>query len=193
MSIAEPDIDYRIAARIRALRTEKGLTLERVALWAGVSRAMLSRIERGESSPTAQLLNKLRRSRHHDLPAVRGNRGPRQPPPAARTSRPWSDPATRYLRRHVAPGHRFAGRYRRAGVPARRQHRLRHAAPPRRGYASMLGAGRHAGPGTRRGRRSGSNRRLSSDALRPADPLPQSDGPPGPLRCHHQPGEGARP
>ena len=50
MSAPEPDIDRRIAARIRSLRAEKGLTLDGLALRAGVSRAMLSRIERGEST-----------------------------------------------------------------------------------------------------------------------------------------------
>ena len=53
------DIDQRIGARIRELRGQKGLTLESLAERADVSRAMLSRIERGESSPTAQLMNKV--------------------------------------------------------------------------------------------------------------------------------------
>src|SRR3978361_2300709 len=52
-------IDSRIGARIRALRAGKDLTLEALAQKADVSRAMLSRIERGESSPTAHLLNKV--------------------------------------------------------------------------------------------------------------------------------------
>ena len=59
MSIAEADIDVRIAARIRELRAERGLTLDGLAEAADVSRAMLSRIERGESSPTAHLLGKI--------------------------------------------------------------------------------------------------------------------------------------
>src|SRR5919106_4682132 len=53
------DIDQRIGTRIRELRSEKGLTLDGLAGRADVSRAMLSRIERGESSPTAQLMNKI--------------------------------------------------------------------------------------------------------------------------------------
>jgi transcriptional regulator with XRE-family HTH domain len=41
------DIDQRIGTRIRELRSDKGLTLDALAERADVSRAMLSRIERG--------------------------------------------------------------------------------------------------------------------------------------------------
>ena len=56
MSMVETGIDGRIGDRIRALRAERSLTLDGLARLADVSRAMLSRVERGESSPTAQLL-----------------------------------------------------------------------------------------------------------------------------------------
>ena len=59
MRLTDTDIDVRIGARIRALRAKRNLTLDGLACRADVSRAMLSRIERGESSPTAQLLNKV--------------------------------------------------------------------------------------------------------------------------------------
>ncbi|MGH7044210.1 MAG: helix-turn-helix domain-containing protein [Acetobacteraceae bacterium] len=55
----EADIDNRIGARVRAFRAERSLTLDGLAHQANVSRAMLSRVERGESSPTAQLLGKI--------------------------------------------------------------------------------------------------------------------------------------
>lgn len=44
-------IDDRLGARIRAFRVDRSMTLEDLAQAAEVSRAMLSRIERGESSP----------------------------------------------------------------------------------------------------------------------------------------------
>ena len=59
MRATATDIDQRIGNRIRELRGAKGLTLDALAERADVSRAMLSRIERGESSPTAQLMNKV--------------------------------------------------------------------------------------------------------------------------------------
>jgi len=42
----------RLAERVKALRRETGLTLEALAARAGVSRAMLSKVERGEKNPT---------------------------------------------------------------------------------------------------------------------------------------------
>ena len=55
-----PDtIDTELGARIKALRGQMRLTIDQLAAASGVSRAMISRIERGESSATAQLLNRL--------------------------------------------------------------------------------------------------------------------------------------
>ena len=48
-----------IGARVRNLRTRHRYSLERLANLAGVSRAMLSQIENGQSVPTIVLLNKV--------------------------------------------------------------------------------------------------------------------------------------
>src|SRR5262245_61428281 len=53
------DINSRIAARVKALRTELGMTLDALAAKCDVSRSMLSLVERGESSPTAVVLEKI--------------------------------------------------------------------------------------------------------------------------------------
>jgi transcriptional regulator with XRE-family HTH domain len=45
--------------RLRAQRRARGWPIERLAVASGVSRAMISKIERGESSPTAVVLGKL--------------------------------------------------------------------------------------------------------------------------------------
>ena len=45
--------------RLRAERHARGWPIERLASASGVSRAMISKIERGESSPTAVVLGKL--------------------------------------------------------------------------------------------------------------------------------------
>jgi len=45
-----------IAAQLKQLRSEKGLSLDKVSLVTGVSKAMLGQIERQESSPTIATL-----------------------------------------------------------------------------------------------------------------------------------------
>jgi len=55
----EDELEAAIGARIRKLRLEKGLTLDDLATSSGVSRAMISRIERAEASPTASLLARV--------------------------------------------------------------------------------------------------------------------------------------
>ena len=107
MGIAQPvaeDIDLRLGAQIRDLRGERGLTLEGLAEAAGVSRAMLSRIERGESSPTAQLLNKVCDGLGITLSALFAEPAPVASPLSRYREQPtWRDPATHYLRRSVSP------------------------------------------------------------------------------------------
>lgn len=55
MSESESITD-RLAERLRAARKAKGLSLDAVAGISGVSRSMVSQIERGESSPTVATL-----------------------------------------------------------------------------------------------------------------------------------------
>lgn len=59
MEITEPDLDERVAVRLKALRSERGWTLEDLAQRSGVSRATLSRLENAEVSATAVILGKL--------------------------------------------------------------------------------------------------------------------------------------
>lgn len=98
------DIDQRIGTRIRELRSQRGLTLDSLAGRADVSRAMLSRIERGESSPTAQLMNKVCSGLGITLSTLFAETAITESPLARREAQPtWRDPATRYLRREVSP------------------------------------------------------------------------------------------
>ena len=53
------DINQLIARRVRELRAERDLSLAELAERSGVSRSNISLIERGESSPTATVLDKL--------------------------------------------------------------------------------------------------------------------------------------
>ncbi len=51
-----PDIHGRLAASLKSARKSKGLSLDAVAKLSGVSRSMVSQIERAESSPTVATL-----------------------------------------------------------------------------------------------------------------------------------------
>ena len=49
----------RVGERVKDLRRERGLTLDALAGRAGVSRAMISKLERGEKNPTLVVAAKL--------------------------------------------------------------------------------------------------------------------------------------
>jgi len=53
---ARSDIHDRLATSLRAARKARGLSLDAAAKLSGVSRSMVSQIERGESSPTVATL-----------------------------------------------------------------------------------------------------------------------------------------
>lgn len=57
----------RLPARLRAARQRQGLSLDAVAKLSGVSRSMVSQIERGESSPTVATLWNLTRALQVDF------------------------------------------------------------------------------------------------------------------------------
>jgi transcriptional regulator with XRE-family HTH domain len=106
------DLNQRIADRVRELRAARGLSLDALAGKSGVSRSMISLIERGESSPTAVVLEKLAAAlgvmlaSWFDAPATDARTAP--VPVARREDQPqWRDPASGYVRRNVSP----------AGVP----------------------------------------------------------------------------
>ncbi|WP_206692449.1 helix-turn-helix domain-containing protein [Azospirillum sp. INR13] len=50
MENATTDIDRRLAVRLRALRADRGLTLDGLAERSGVSRSMISLVERGRAA-----------------------------------------------------------------------------------------------------------------------------------------------
>lgn len=96
--------DKSVAERVRTLRIAHGLTLDELATRSGVSRAMISRIERAEASPTAALLARLCEALELTLSAFFAD-DERPPSPLIRRSeqRLWRDPSTGYLRRSVSP------------------------------------------------------------------------------------------
>ena len=53
------ELNEIIAENLKRLRTERGLSLGRLAELSGVSKVMLSQVEKGESSPTINTLWKI--------------------------------------------------------------------------------------------------------------------------------------
>src|SRR2546429_355499 len=106
---ATVDINTRIAHEVRDLRAERDLSLDALAARCGVSRSMISLIERGESSPTAAVLDRL--AAGFGVPLATLFDGPTKaimPKPLSRRDEQpvWRDPASRYVRRNVSPpGH----------------------------------------------------------------------------------------
>lgn len=99
------DINTRIARRVRDLRQQHGFTLDALAERSGVSRSMISLVERGESSPTAAVLDKLAAGLGVTL-ATLFDEAPQAAasPLARRAEQPtWKDPASGYVRRNVSP------------------------------------------------------------------------------------------
>ncbi len=96
--------DATIGERVRHLRRARGLTLDALAAMSGVSRAMISRIERGQASPTAALLGRLCAAFGITLAGFFAIGGAHASPLLRRAEQPvWTDPATGYVRRNVAP------------------------------------------------------------------------------------------
>lgn len=100
-----PDIHQRLAARLRGLRAERGLTLDGLAERAGVSRSMISLVERGESSPTAAVLDRLSAGLGVTLASLFADEARADASPVARRAdQPaWRDPETGYVRRNLSP------------------------------------------------------------------------------------------
>jgi transcriptional regulator with XRE-family HTH domain len=98
-------IHVRLAARLRRLRAERGLTLEGLAERAGVSRSMISLVERGESSPTAAVLDRLAAGLGVTLASMFADEARAEASPLARrVDQPsWRDPETGYVRRNLSP------------------------------------------------------------------------------------------
>ncbi len=96
-------IDSFTAERVKALRQATGLTLDMLAERSGVSRAMISRIERGETSPTAALLARLAAALGHSLSSFFAAGEAAEPFWPRKRQHVWIDPQTGYLRRAVSP------------------------------------------------------------------------------------------
>src|SRR3977135_2851142 len=102
MATIMDDLSDRIARRLRLERDSRGWSLADLAERSGVSKAMISKIERAEVSPTAVVLVRLAGAFDLTLPGLmlraegHGERLTR-----ASAQPVWRDPETGYLRQQV--------------------------------------------------------------------------------------------
>jgi transcriptional regulator with XRE-family HTH domain len=100
-------VNHRIAERVRELRAARAMSLDALAARSGVSRSMISLIERGESSPTAVVLEKLAAGLSVPLASLFDEPATAEQAPSRVARRAdqaqWQDPASGYRRRNVSP------------------------------------------------------------------------------------------
>jgi transcriptional regulator with XRE-family HTH domain len=102
MSTLLDDITLKIAARIRGERMARRWSLDDLSDRSQVSKAMISKIERAEASPTAALLGRLSGAYGITLSALLAeDEAAKRGPLRAETQAIWRDPATGYMRRQV--------------------------------------------------------------------------------------------
>ncbi|WP_372422686.1 helix-turn-helix domain-containing protein [Salinarimonas chemoclinalis] len=102
------EIAATLPDRIRAARRARNMTLEALAEASGVSRAALSKIERGEASPTAALLARIAAGLGTSVASLFSDGGENGEAGGAPLSRAgdqpaWTDPQSGYVRRNVSP------------------------------------------------------------------------------------------
>jgi transcriptional regulator with XRE-family HTH domain len=104
MSTIVNDPTASLAARISIERQARDWSLADLAARSGVSKAMISKIERGEASPTAALLGRLSGAFELTLSTLLARAEPASGLLSRLAAQPeWQDPATGYVRRRVSP------------------------------------------------------------------------------------------
>lgn len=110
---AGADEQRALGGRLQRLRTERKWSLTELAEESGVSRAMINRVERGVSSPTATILGRLSgafgltisqlldEALEHEVPRATDPDDARGIQRGA-TAESWTDPDTGYRRRPVS-------------------------------------------------------------------------------------------
>jgi transcriptional regulator with XRE-family HTH domain len=99
-------LEERLADHIGEQREGRGWSVADLAERSGVSRAMISKIERGEAMPTASLLARLSVAFGVPLSQLFAQVETETSPVARAADRTWwKDPETGYRRRAVSPAH----------------------------------------------------------------------------------------
>lgn len=94
----------RLGGRVRELRRERGLTLDALAARSGVSRAMISKLERGEKNPTVVVAARVAEGLGVSLPKLVGAEERRRVAVVRRRARVVvRDPETGFERHLLSP------------------------------------------------------------------------------------------
>lgn len=101
-------IDTLISTKLKTLRKRQNLTLDALAERSGISRSMISLIEREQSSPTATVLNKLADALGTSLPELLSDNSKKtisetQCVSSIENQKTWQDPESGYIRRQLTP------------------------------------------------------------------------------------------
>lgn len=105
-SRAAEEMESRLADRLARLRTEHGWSLDELAARTGASRSTLSRLERGEVSPTAALLGKLCTVYERTMSQLLAEVESESPQLVrAEAQAEWLDETSGFTRRSVSPPH----------------------------------------------------------------------------------------
>lgn len=101
-------IDNLISTKLKTLRKRQNLTLDALAERSGISRSMISLIEREQSSPTATVLNKLADALGTSLPKLLSDSSEEtmsetQCISSIESQKTWQDPESGYIRRQLTP------------------------------------------------------------------------------------------
>ncbi len=111
MPFSPDDMDVRLAARIRSEREARNWSLADLADRSGVSRSMINKVERNQSSPTSALLARIAAAFDMTLSTLlmRAEGGAGAGVTRADERARWTDPETGYVRAQVfpAPGSDF--------------------------------------------------------------------------------------
>ena len=104
MSTLADGFDRSLGLRLRIEREGRGWSLTDLSERAGVSRAMIHKVERGESSPTAALLGRLCGAFGFSVSTLIARAEAGTERLLRREEQPvWVDPETGYRRRQVSP------------------------------------------------------------------------------------------
>ena len=107
-AVMTEDMTQRLAQRLAALRSDRGLTLDALAEASGLSRAALSRFEKAEVSPTAEALGRLCHAYGLSMSRLMAMVEEGFTAHLRRADQPvWRDRDTGFLRRVASPGGRL--------------------------------------------------------------------------------------
>jgi transcriptional regulator with XRE-family HTH domain len=105
MKPGQPGIELRLAEHLKQRRLASGLSLADLAKRSGVSRAMISKVERSAASPTAALLGRLCNGLGLTLSSLIAN-AEQSASPLVKTKdqTTWQDPVSGLIRTMISPG-----------------------------------------------------------------------------------------